>query len=86
MLVSNLNPAANLAFDPLPIPLSPMTGGSIVDVIQHLPPMSGGNLADAIQHLPPMSGGNLGDLIGSFLSGSGQSLHPSFPNGRQTVG
>jgi hypothetical protein len=33
-----------------------------------------------------MSGGNLGDLIGSLLSGSGQALHPSFPNGRQTAG
>ena len=85
----NANPSANLAFDPIPIPmqpLSPMPGGSIGDVIQHLPPMSGGNLGDAIQHLPPMSGGNLGDLIGSLLSGSGPGLHASFPNGRQTVG
>jgi hypothetical protein len=60
-----------------------MPGGSIGDVIQHLPPMTG-NLGDAIQHLPPMSG-NLGDLLGSLLNG-GPQLHPSFPQGRQTVG
>ena len=82
-------PGAHLAFDPIPIPmhlLSPMPGGSIGDVIQHLPPMSGGNLGDVIQHLPPMSGGSLGDLLGGLLNGSGPVLHPSFPHGRQTVG
>ena len=80
--------AAPLAFDPPPIPaqpLSPMPGGNIGDVIQHLPPMTG-NLGDAIQHLPPMSGGNLGDLLGSLLNGGGPQLHPSFPQGRQTIG
>ena len=94
--ISNLGTAANfgnvagapLAFDPLPIPghlLSPIPGGSIGDVIQHLPPMSGGNLGDVIQNLPPMSGGSLGDLLGGLLNGNGPVLHPSFPHGRQTV-
>lgn len=73
-------PGAQLAFDPLPIP-----GGSIGDLIQHLPPMSGGSIGDAIQHLPPMSGGSVGDLLGSLLGGGGPVLHPSVPHGRQTV-
>jgi hypothetical protein len=93
--VSNLGSAssfmnasgANVAFTPVPIPhLSPMPGGGIGDVIQHLPPMSDGNLGDVIQHLPPMPGGSLGDLVGGLLNGSGPGLHPSVPQGRQTVG